>query len=212
MSWDTAFEENGGSNTEKMEFVKFPEGITRLRVIGTAPHTRWTHWMPQFKRSVNCPGQGCPICNLIKDAKANGETSRYNTQKKFAILAINRETGKVEILDQGKQFFEDLREVRGDNLAAHGEMSNYDIKVKRRGTTKDDTTYRVDFLEASPLSSDDEKLAKNAPSLDEYFQPHPREAIVRILNGEAFDEVMKDVFKKDDASSPSLAKEEFSVE
>jgi hypothetical protein len=217
MSWDTAFEQSGGGSNaqaDKQEFVKFPEGITILRVIGSAPYTRWTHWMPQHNRSVNCPGKDCPICALIKAAKANKEKPKYNTQKKFAINVINRSTKRVEILDQGKTFFEDLRDVREDNLKKHGELSEYDLKVRRRGTGQEDTSYRIDIDEVYELTADDADLVATAVDLAEYFRPHPREAIVRVLNGEAFDDVMKDVFstQEDSASGSESTREEYTVE
>ena len=50
--WD--FESGGSERT--VEFTKFAEGITNIRVVDDVPNIRWTHWMPQIKRSVNCPG------------------------------------------------------------------------------------------------------------------------------------------------------------
>jgi hypothetical protein len=168
--------------------------------------------MPQFKRSVNCPGTSkCPICNLTRAAKANKETPKYNTQKKFAINIINRATNRVEILDQGKTFFEDLRDVRTDNKK-HGDLSDFDVKVRRRGTTKDDTSYRIDIDEVYELSADDADLVATAVNLDEYFRPHPPEAIARVLAGEPFDDVMKDVFGTQEEESASTSSEEFTVE
>jgi hypothetical protein len=219
-SWDTAFDSNGGSggSSNKQDFAKFPEGITIIRVIGNAPHTRWTHWMPQFKRSVNCPGNRvCPICALIKAAKDAKQTPKYNTQKKFAINIINRATKRVEIMDQGKTFFEDLRDLRDDgtaksNLKLHGELHEYDVRVKRRGTGQDDTTYRLDFEEKYELTPEDADLVATAVDLDEYFRPHPPEAIKRVLAGEAFDEVMKDVFGTQEESASDSTREEYTVE
>jgi hypothetical protein len=43
-SWDVD-SNTGSGNSEKANFAKFPEGITRIRVIDDAPYQRWTHFM-----------------------------------------------------------------------------------------------------------------------------------------------------------------------
>ena len=65
MSWD--FEINSGG--AKAEFTKFPVGVTRIRVIDDEPNVRWTHWIQQHKRSINCPGKDCPICEIRRYQK-----------------------------------------------------------------------------------------------------------------------------------------------
>jgi hypothetical protein len=215
MSWDSAMsQESKREEKAKVEFVKLPEGITILRVVGDAPHTRWTHWMPASKRSANCPGKDCPICDVVKKEKAAKVTNpRYNTQKRFSILVLNRETKRVEVLDQGRKFFEELADIRTDNMMKLGEMSNYDIKVKRRGSTSEDTSYRIDTDEAYPITDADKALIDAHVSLEEYFKPHPVEALLRVMAGESFDEVMKDFVDSDgEEIAPSETKEEFSVE
>lgn len=206
-SWDTAFEGNsGGGGTAKTEFVKFPEGITKLRVIDLKIHVRWVHWMPQFKRSVNCPGSNkCPICTIRKAAKEANEKQKYSLSKRFAVNVLNRETKSYEILDQGKEFFEDLKVVRIEGLqpivevdddgnevqkAPRGELTNYDVKVRRTGTGQEDTKYRIDPDRKYALSKEDMELAAGAKDLEEYFKPHTTEQIQRLLNGEEWNEVM----------------------
>ena len=48
---------NSNNNDKKIEFTKFPEGVTKIRLVDPEPHMRWTHWLPKEKRSVNCPGK-----------------------------------------------------------------------------------------------------------------------------------------------------------
>lgn len=213
MSWDKAMEqESKREEKPKVEFVKLPEGITLLRVVGDAPHTRWTHWMPGPKRSANCPGKDCPLCDIVRKEKAaKVQNPRYNTQKRFSILAFNRETKRVEILDQGRKFFEELKDIREENMKKHGEMINYDIRVKRRGSTSEDTSYRIDTDEVYPLTDAERALIAEHVSLEEYFRPHPPEALLRVIAGETFDEVMKD-YTSDESEDDAPRKEEFSVE
>ena len=193
--WD--FENKSENTGVKAEFTKFPVGITRIRIIDDAPVLRWTHWINQHKRSINCPGKGCPICEVRRQQKANKEPYTYNVAKRLAINIINRETGKLEIMEQGISFFEDLRDIREDLSKEGLRLQDVDIRVRRRGTGKDDTSYRLDIDERTPMSEADKKLAENAIDLQEYFKPHTPEQILRIMNGEDWNEVMYDS-KKDD--------------
>lgn len=214
-TWDTAFEGSSGSNGGKTDFVKFPEGITKLRVIDMRIHVRWVHWMPQFSRSVNCPGSNkCPVCAVRKAAKDAGEKQKYGLSKRFAINVINRETKAYEILDQGKEFFEDLKIIRMEGINPPdpddkplGDLIEYDIKVRRTGLKQEDTKYRIDADKKYPLSSEDKELAKSAKDLAEYFKPHTTEQIQRLLNGEQWNDVMST-----QASSESSSEQEEAIE
>lgn len=189
--WESMLESNGDGN--KVDFVKFPEGVTHIRVLDAIPETRWTHWVPSIKRSVTCVGKGCPICEIRKQQKANGEKQTYSMVKKYALNVINRTTGNVEILDQGKTFFEDLRDLVFDN----GDLREYDIKVRRRGTGKNDTSYRCDALDKEDLSESDEKLTNDKVDLKEYFKPFENEELVKIINGASLDNIYNARKEKD---------------
>lgn len=183
--WD--FEAN---TNNKVEFTKFPVGITKIRVIDEEPYVRWTHWLTQHKRSINCPGRGCPICEIRKKQKANKEPYSYGMSRKFALNVINRETGNVEIMEQGIGFFQDLRDIMQDLKDMGHNLIEADIKVRRRGTGKDDTSYRLDIDEIYTLTDEDKKLVEEKIDLEKYFKPHTNEQITRVLNGESWEDVM----------------------
>jgi hypothetical protein len=189
MTWD--FDTKNDSSSKKAEFTKFPEGITRIRIVDSAPTIRWTHWLNQHKRSINCPGRGCPICNIRQKQKVNKEPYSYNMTRRFAINVLNRETGKVEIMEQGKTVFEDIRDLIEDLRIKGITLGDTDLRVKRRGTGKDDTSYRVDLDEKSPLTDAELKLIEeNRMDLEDYFKSHTAEQITRILSGEKWEDVM----------------------
>ncbi len=185
--WD--FDSKSKSNT-KHNFTKFPVGITRIRIVDEEPFQRWTHWMPQFKRSINCPGKGCPICKIRKNQRANKEKETYSTTNRIAIQIINRETGKLEIMEQGRTFFEDLRDIMEELHDKNKKLIDVDIKVKRRGEGKDDTSYRLDIDKEYPLTEEDKKLINDKIDLSELFKPHDINKITRLLNGEKWEDVM----------------------
>lgn len=188
IGWD--FKETGGSNNKKQEFTKFPEGITKIRVVDEAPYERWTHFLIRDKRSINCPGKGCPICEIRKSQKANKIPYTYPVARRFALQIINRNTGKLEIMEQGITFMQDLRDVM-EMLHEDGKkLIDVDLQVRRRGTGKDNTSYRIDIAEEYELSEDDIAKMGEMIDLEEYFKPHEPELITRVINGENFDEVM----------------------
>jgi hypothetical protein len=183
--WD--FDSSSGKN---VEFTKFPEGITKIRIVDDAPHIRWTHWLNQQKRSVNCPGKGCPICEVRKSQKAKKEPYTYNMGRRFSMQVLNRNTGKLELMEQGINFFEDLKDLRETLEDKDLTFLDVDIAVKRRGTGKDGTSYRLDIDEKYPLSEEDKKLISEKLDLNNYFKPHDPDKILRVLNGEEWKDVM----------------------
>lgn len=201
-NWDF---ESSNNNSNKAEFTKFPVGITRIRVVDEEPMIRWTHWLQQFKRSLNCPGKGCPICEIRKNQKANKEQYTYPMARRLAIQVLNRETGKLEIMEQGSGFFTDLRDIKHDiefddkGNPTGKKLIDFDIKVRRRGSGKDDTSYRLDIDAEYPLSEADLKLLNDKKDLDDFFKPNTNEQILRIVQGEKWEDVMS--YKDDDTDS-----------
>jgi hypothetical protein len=150
---------------------------------------RWTHWWPTSKRSINCPGKDCPICEVRRAAKANKQPQVHGMSRRFAINVINRETNRAEIMEQGVGFFEELRDLRTDLLAEKKDLTDVDLKVRRRGTGQDDTSYRIDIDEEKQLSPSDKEMIKNKTNLEEYFKAHEPAQILRLLQGEKWEDV-----------------------
>lgn len=184
---DWNFDTNSSNTGGKAEFTKFGVGVTRIRVLDDAPMVRWTHWLPAHKRSVNCPGKGCPICEIRRQQKANGEPYTYAMGRRYAMNIFNLDTGKVEIMEQGVGFFEDLRDVKEDAESKGHTLRDVTVKVKRRGLGKDDTSYRLDLDEVEPT----DEVFEGVIELKEYFKPHTPEQVLRVISGEEWNEVMK---------------------
>jgi hypothetical protein len=200
-NWD--FDKSSG-NGKKAEFTKFPQGITRIHIVDEEPAVRWVHWMPQFKRSINCPGKGCPICEIRHQQKANKQPYTYQMGRRLAINIYNYETGKVEICEQGVTFFQDLRDIMEDLKSKGKHLSDVNLKVRRRGTTKDDTSYRIDVLtdeENEGLALPD-SIIEDKIDLKDYFKPHTEDQILRLVQGESWEEVMKRNDEEDNTEEP----------
>lgn len=172
VGWDL----DGDSN--KAEFTKFPVGVTRIRILDDAPHIRWTHWLNQFNRSVNCPGpRDCPIDEIISRQRANGEKETYSRARRFAMNIYNYETGRNEIMEQSKTFMEDLKLVMQD-LAEEGKrLRDVVLRVRRTGTGRQDTTYRIDI----DGDATEEAQLDGVIDLVDYFKPHTPEQIRQLL-------------------------------
>lgn len=197
--WDDIEDDN---NNESIDFVKFPEGNTTIRIIDEKPYTRWTHWIPQANEgkgaSITCIGKGCPICELISQAKANKEKPKYNSRKVHTMRVINRTTGKVEINEQGKMFYQNLNSIRKEI----GDIRCYDVKVIRKGTGKSDTSYTLlplapsgkfemkdDRYKFIDYDDKDKELVDKDFSFDEFYVKPDVETILQILDGKPFSEI-----------------------
>lgn len=194
MGWDF----NEGQ--DKTNFTKFSVGITRIRILDEEPMVRWIHWMGQYQKSVNCPGRGCPIDEIRKQQKANGEDYTYNMGRRFTINVYNHDTNRAEIMEQGITFFEDLRDVMTDLTDQGKKLKDVILKVRRRGSTKDDTSYRIDIDVEEPLSVPEIDAYDNLVDMKEYFKPHNPAQILKLLQvraetpekyKEAWNEIMK---------------------
>ena len=204
MSWD--LESNKSSNSNKREFTKFPQGITRIIVLDKSPQARWTHFLLHHKRSINCPGRACPICEIRKQQKINKEPYTYAMGKRFSMNIYNLETGKIEIMEQGKEFFEQLRDLKDELENQNKELNQTIIKVKRRGAGKDDTSYRLDVDTETNLPNLSEETLSKLTDLSVYFTPHSAEQVLRVISGEKWEDVM--VNKQNDANNKEEGTEE----
>lgn len=191
LTWDL---DSGGGSEQKAEFTRFPVGATRIRVLDKAPHVRWVHWFQNATkdgqgRSVNCPGmKTCPIDDIIDKQKQNGIKPIYNRGRRYAINVFNYETNRVEIMEQGKTFMEDLKMVMQDLAEEGKQLSDVVLRVRRTGTGKDDTKYRIDVQGPAeePIPED------GVIDLEDYFKPHTPEQITRLLNGEKWEDLLND--------------------
>jgi hypothetical protein len=136
--------------------------------------------MPNAKRTITCIGKTkCPVCNIIAQAKANNQASPYSSRQMFSLNVYNYNTKQVELLEQGRSFFEELLIIREDN----GNVTEYDIKVRRRGLNKD-TSYRLDVVKAdNSINPKDFNGDKVKP--DEIFKELTADEITELILGKS---------------------------
>lgn len=166
----------------KSEYTKFSVGVTRIRVLSQAPYMRWVHWMNQYGRSVTCPGNGCAIDTMRKTQKDAGLPQTYNMSKVFSMNVYNHDTGRLEIMEQGITFMEDLKAVMQDLAEENKQLTDVILKVRRRGTGKDDTVYRIDVDDVTPLNSDEKRAKDEMKVFAEYLKPATTSQINQLLD------------------------------
>lgn len=178
---------NGGN---KVEFTAFPEGVTRLRVLSTEPKMAWTHWIMKDKRSIICPGKGCPICDVRKSQKENKQPVTYSVARRLRLYVYNYDTDRIEIMEQGITFFEELADLKKELESQGKKLQGAIIKVKRKGSSKETTSYRIDLDVYEEVDLNDATYSlKDLQPINEMFQPHEADKILQIMEGKAWDEV-----------------------
>lgn len=201
--WDDVNNESGGEKA-KVEFASFDSGkATEIRVLDKEPFSRWAHWMASIKRSLTCPGKDCPICNIIKEQKANGETPKYASSKRHSILIWNYSTNRIEMFEGGNEVFGQLA-VFKDNV---GELSTYTLKVIKSGKGKD-TKYQFIPQPPSPVSTDVVKAYEEFVTgfdAKDYYKAFTYEQMVMVIQGKTLEEIFAN---QEEAETGEVAKEE----
>lgn len=181
MGWNDVDTNKNNVSTE-VTYVKLPEGSTTLRIVDEEPYTRWTHWVPQANggrgMSITCIGKGCPICNLIAEAKANKVKPKYNTRKVHSMNVINRTTNQLEVLEQGESIFKQLKAFHKEI----GDIRDYDVKIIRSGKGLD-TNYTCVPLQKKPLTEEEKKMFEQKVNFAEYYATPTKEQILALMDG-----------------------------
>ncbi len=179
-TWDLDGGGQGGGN--KKNFTKFQPGITKVRVLDEAPYARWTHWLPQFQRSITCPGFGCPIDVIIKEQKAQGvKRPTYSNQLKFALNVYNQDTKRLEIMDEGKEFMKDVKYIMEDLKGKNKQLSDVVLKIRMEIDSAGKRSYRIDIDSESPMSEVESKALSERTNFAEYLAKPTMEQVQQLL-------------------------------
>ena len=172
-----------GTGQKKNNFTKFPEGITRIRILDTAPFMRWTHWLPQFSRKITCPGFGCPSDELIKKAKSNGEPAQYASSRAFSLNIWNLDSGQREIMEEGVTMFEQLKNAIEDAVEDNQgkTINDFVFKVRKRMGGNGRATWTVSLDGVSQMSENEITAQGESVDLAELFKAPTIEQVQDLL-------------------------------
>lgn len=194
LTWDL----DSGGGGSKVEFAKFSPGLTKIRVLDPAPYVRWIHWLNAQRKSINCPGMNiCPIDDIIEKEIANGVPNAQRTHtraRRYSMNIWNYNTNQVEIMEQGKNFMEDLKMLMQIAKDKGKKLSDFEVHVRRTGTGKDDTRYRLDLGDEVT-----DPIPEGLTDMPEYFKPHTPEQILAVLQGADWNETMYPDNKEEEA-------------
>ena len=182
---------SGGSDANKVNYVKLDVGTNQLRIIGDEPYSRWTHWIPQANDGkgfgVDCIGKDCPICVILASDKKNKIKSKYSSRKTHAINVLTKKPGttpEVAILDAGNKIFNGLLVL----MEQMGDLKNYDVKIIKSGTTVTDTDYNV-LPTFPPVMLTDTEKAMSQFTLEQIKKIFTKEQIELLISGAKLDVV-----------------------
>lgn len=182
MGWNDVARESGSGSKEKTPYTKFENGTTMIRILDNEPFSFWSHWLQKQQTSVTCIGKDCPICNIIRQMKANKETPMYNSTQRHAIRIWNYTTQQMEVMIQGKTFFSMLLDLHKEV----GDITTYDVKVIRKGSGTD-TTYTL--LPSAPAEFDTTDKEIEDVDMEELFRAPTKEEMLQLMEGKTWAEI-----------------------
>lgn len=185
MAWTDVERTNGANNEDKVPYTKFEAGTTTIRILDDEPFSFWQHWLQVQSTSVSCMGKGCPICAVIAEEKANKVANRkYSSSQRHAIRIWNYKTNQMEVMIQGKNFFNQLLTLHREV----GDLKTYDLKIIRNGEGKD-TTYTI--LPSQPTEFGITEGIEEV-NMEELFKAPEREVILQLMEGKSYKEIYGD--------------------
>ncbi len=124
-------------------FVKFKEGVTRLRIVSEEVEA----W--KLFENRKCIG-------VYTDPNKGRSVG---AKQKFYMWVINRETEQVQILDAGSMIMGALQDLAKDDDYGFDALPPYDIKITRKGSELD-TKYSVMNAPPTELTEADKELVR----------------------------------------------------
>lgn len=191
--WDILQDDINNTGGGQTDYLSIEEGGEAIIRVLSAPYKIWKHWVQEHKRSWNCPGVGCPICEINKEHKKDTGTNKYSNQQRYLIWVLDRADNKVKLFEGSKTLFGELLSYRQEM----GPLEGFDIKLKRRGSGKD-TTYTIFPQPAVELSAKEIEEIGELEDIGERTKPPTPEQLTRLLDGESPDEVFASTEESDD--------------
>ena len=156
VSWDSPFLDSKPKQTSQAKWLAILEqGDYVVRVVAE-PEKYWYHYTPQGK--VNCTkDHTCPVVNEKTRTMCGGRQS----QPRFILLLIDRETQTVKGYETGVQVIRGIKKLRDE----HGDSKDFDIII-RRNSPESNPLYEVLKHETSPLTTEEQQNIINAQDPD----------------------------------------------
>lgn len=210
MGWNEIANGQGTQNGEAKEvnYTKLPVGQTKIRILDEEPYSRWTHWIQQANggkgQSIDCIGNGCPICEEVKKAKKEKTKAKYNSTQSHCINIYNYNTKQVELLDKGNKIFGQIATI----FSQMGDVRNYDLTITRTGEDLGSINYTT--LPVFPPKELDEALKKVCEvtyDIQALKSKLTREQILMLMAGKS----LADFINNEEEQSNDLSNEDIDL-
>lgn len=214
--WESVGTKEGQGEGKEVKYIKFPEGVSIIRLLDEAPRSYWQHWIGKAQNGkgcgIACIGKTCPICEIIKQEKANKSKTRTYTAKMTHSINVlvkklgTQELNEVMVLEQGNGLFGQIKDQMTmlQTMGMSTDLRNVDLIVNRTGSGFNDTKYSVmvNMSTAKPLTEEEKALEKY--ELTEIKPKLDREQVIELMSGKSLDEVCK----TDESIEPAEISEE----
>lgn len=155
-----------GGTGEATPFLRLESGANQIRVVGK-PYQVSIHWenaLDGTKRKIVCLGANCPLCKKGKVP-----------MQRFQVLAINRKTNKVEILEGGPKIFGEIKQYAVD--PDYGDPTTYDFKIKKEGSGRETKYTVIAAPKKSNLTAEEISMVDASKSLADINKPKTLEEL-----------------------------------
>ena len=187
-------QKNEGGNAD---FLQLQQGKNKVRIVGTYKMFL-QYWIPRVQRTVVAgPLKDCPLYNhpekarlfelgrKLKDEGKKEEAkeafrkgySLYEPRPYYAVNVIDRADGKMKVL----KFSRTLKEAVMDIASVHGDPTNYDLTIVRRGKDRETKYTVVADSHTSDLTEEEKKLRVH--NLNVLYKPTSLEKVQGYLQG-----------------------------
>lgn len=232
--WGSIGEEQGSgagqSQENKLDFLKLPQGDTKIRVLDMVPFSYKEWWSPKGNE-----GKGCSIPYFGKDDlleaqnqafmkkifdEADANKLKDQARKKFlreqgyakqpwgkvkekhVIHVLDRATGEVKLLDKGNGVFKELKKFAMN--PEYGDLRNYDVTITVKGSGLE-TEYSIAPARSNtPLTTQElalyEEKKVDLKKLKTFENMTPEKAL-QIAKGASYKEVLGNGSESSDSVS-----------
>jgi len=210
----------GNSTENKLEYLKLPEGDTRIRILDPAPYAFEEWWAPKGNG-----GKGCSIPYKGKDDLLEKENREHmqkvfeeadkrglegearkkfirkygyeklpwgKTRKRYVIHVLDRSDGQVKLLEKGNGLFKEIKKYALN--PEYGDPRQYDITITRKGSGLN-TEYTVTpARQNTPLTPEELELYNrnkvDLAKLKDHSHLTPEQCLA-VAKGATWEEVLK---------------------
>jgi len=180
-------------------YMKLNEGEHVIRILDEEETIYWRYWIKslngkQVGRSIAVASMRDPLPAYFA-ALGKVHPDYQSIQKRFLVNVLDRATGKVKILELGKELLEKFamlhERIRDRQTFEPLPITRFDVRVIARGTGKEINRVVLPDEDQSPLSEEVSTQLKY--NLKLLARPMPPEFQQRLLAGEDYGDIIKEL-------------------